>query len=168
MSYKVELLNAIWKHYFLSTRTADFYKIEFLCRMRVEIEAKRFRREILQYTLSDAKYCYRTPRWAKCAQEHFSNKCSWTEKTNNGKICALCSGNLSANYKLCNIYQEQLTRKYRKLREKLQAKMKKFNNSNFYPNPIIVPGLSYSRVASKKVPTIETYRAKSQTILLIT
>lgn len=85
------------------------FGIEFLCHMRIKIEAVRSNKLIAQCKRCQRfghtqKFCGREAKCVKCAGNHLTVECK--KPANTKPVCANCSENHPANYRGCTIAKE--------------------------------------------------------------
>jgi hypothetical protein len=84
------------------------YDIEFLCNMRITVEAPRQRKHIVQCTRCQSyghtkTYCTKPYACVKCGENHNTTTC--TKPSDTPAKCALCGGSHPASYKGCEVYK---------------------------------------------------------------
>lgn len=85
----------------------NIYDIQYLCNMKITVEAPRKKNTIVQCTRCQCyghtkSYCARPYACVKCGGDHNTILCK--KHPNTPATCALCGGNHPANYKGCDIY----------------------------------------------------------------
>ena len=98
--------------YFVDLEPRDnnksIYDLQFLCNMRISVEAPRKKTTIVQCTRCQSyghtkTYCARPPVCVKCGGDHATTVC--TKYPTPPATCALCGGAHPANYKRCYVYR---------------------------------------------------------------
>ncbi|PNF35987.1 hypothetical protein B7P43_G02293 [Cryptotermes secundus] len=140
------------------------YDMEFLCNMKITVEAPRQKKHIVQCTRCQSyghtkTYCAKPYACVKCGANHNTTTC--TKPSDTPAKCALCGGNHPANYKGCEVYKNlQKTRgkafnqiPHRPIQQKINI-----NDNNQFPpiNPnqtptpmSFIPQTSYSQVLTQ-------------------
>jgi hypothetical protein len=119
------------------------YDIEFLCHMKVSVEAVRSSKLIPQCKRCQRynhtqKYCGHEPKCVKCAGQHLTTECN--KAKNIQAVCANCGKNHPASYRGCEVAKE-LQKRRNEASRKQQPRTLTANE--------IKPGVSYSQVAQK-------------------
>ncbi|EFN69515.1 Nucleic-acid-binding protein from transposon X-element, partial [Camponotus floridanus] len=99
----------------------DIYKIKNLLNTIINFEQPYKKRNIVQCIRYQAyghskNYCFRGPRYVKCAEKHLTSACSRKQKFEE-VICCNCRANHPANYK-GEVRKQLQQRLFPKLREK--------------------------------------------------
>jgi hypothetical protein len=84
------------------------YDMEFLCNMKITVEASRPKKYIVQCTRCQSyghtkAYCAKPYACVKCGGNHNTTTC--TKTPNTPAKCALCGDNHPASYKGCEVYK---------------------------------------------------------------
>lgn len=100
----------------------EIYKIQYLQHTCIRFEQPYKKRDITQCTKCQnfghtKNYCYRQPRCVKCADNHLTVNCTWTEKRKDVNCCN-CNGNHPASWKGCIVRKQLQQKLYPALREK--------------------------------------------------
>jgi hypothetical protein len=90
----------------------SIYDIQFLCNMKIAVEAPRKKTSIVQCTRCQSyghikTYCTRPFVCVKCGCDHKTAVCTKDPAT--PATCALCGGANPANYKGCDVYRRLQT-----------------------------------------------------------
>ena len=90
----------------------NIYDLQFLCNMRISVEAPRKKTTIVQCIRCQSyghtkTYCTRPPVCVKCGGDHATTEC--TKDPTTPATCALCGGAHPANYKGCDVYRRLQT-----------------------------------------------------------
>jgi hypothetical protein len=142
------------------------YDIEFLCNMKITVEAPRQKKHIVQCTRCQSyghtkTYCTKPYACVKCGGNQTTSRC--TKPPDTPAKCALCGGSHPASYKGCEVYKnlQKIRGKplnqtpYRPVQQKISI-----NDNNFHlstqikrttPTPTyFTPQTSYAQVLTQK------------------
>ena len=90
----------------------SIYDLQFLCNMKITVEAPRRKTSIVQCTRCQSyghtkTYCTHLFACVKCGWDHNTAECNKDPAT--PATCALCGGAHPANYKGCDVYHRLQT-----------------------------------------------------------
>lgn len=102
-----------------SPQNTEIFKLEIVAHTRIRVEEPKKRREIVQCFRCQAfghtrSYCNRAPRCVKCGEDHLTEVCKISPKSEYVK-CVHCEGNHPASYRGCTVHRELEARIGRKV-----------------------------------------------------